>query len=368
MSTPKQPSPLTARTVQRRRGVDATEEFPSEPQVELSRVWLPSRDQPEVTAKRVKGRRPAVTLEARPDVAGSIVEPPPIRAEKITARTVRGVSTDDESRTAGVYPAHLPLRYAPKLVEKVRTRKIREGNDLPNSVFAPDSRYIFKDTSFPWCTAGRVQTPNGSGTGTMIGRRLMVTASHLMQWTATAAGWVKFTPSYYNGSAPFGIAWGTRVIYWSRVDGSDGVSDQETAFDYVLIVLDRNMGDLTGYVGYRTYSDSWNGGKYWQQIGYPADLSSTLRPAFFGGGAITSVESKSTSGQSGYVMGNFIDTFPGHSGGPYWGWWDEEPWPRLVGTDSTSPKTPGDDTSGDNEAGGGPALSSLITYARQKYP
>jgi hypothetical protein len=67
-------------------------------------------------------------------------------------------------------------------------------------------------------------------------------------------------------------------------------------------------------------------------------------------------------------MGNFIDTFPGHSGGPYWGWWGEEPWPRLVGTDSTSPKTPGTDKSGDNEAGGGPALSSLITYARQKYP
>ena len=31
-------------------------------------------------------------------------------------------------------------------------------------------------------------------------------------------------------------------------------------------------------------------------------------------------------------------------------------------------RTPGDDTSGDNEAGGGPALSSLITYARQNYP
>ena len=368
MSTQNQQPPVTARAVQRRRGVDATEEFPREPQVELARVWLPGREHPEVKPSRVKGRRAAVTLEAPNILAGKIVEPPPIRAEKITARAVRGFTVDDESRSAGVYPAHLPLRYAPKLVEKARARKIREGNDLANSVFTPDSRYIFQDTSFPWCTAGRVQTAGGFGTGTMIGRRLMVTASHLMQWTATGAGWVKFTPSYYNGSTPFGIAWGARVVYWSRVDGSDGLSDQETAFDYVVIVLDRNMGDLTGYVGYRAYSDSWNGGKYWQQIGYPGDLSSTLRPAFSGGGAITSVESKSTSGQSGYVMGNFIDTFPGHSGGPYWGWWGEEPWPRLVGTDSTSPKAPGTDKSGDNEAGGGPALSSLITYARQKYP
>ena len=30
-------------------------------------------------------------------------------------------------------------------------------------------------------------------------------------------------------------------------------------------------------------------------------------------------------------MGHFMDTARGHSGGPYWGWWGDEPWPRVVG-------------------------------------
>jgi hypothetical protein len=49
------------------------------------------------------------------------------------------------------------------------------------------------------------------------------------------------------------------------------------------------------------------------------------------------------------------------------GWWGEEPWPRVIGTASTLPDTPSNDMSGDNEGGGGPALSSLIAYARTQY-
>jgi V8-like Glu-specific endopeptidase len=328
------PPPVTAASVQRREGQKAQESFPDVP-IELFRVWLPGRSRAEVDARRVKGRRAAVAVEGSRELMGTIIEPPDLAGEKLTAKLAREAGTGDDASAAGLYRAHVPLSYKPRLVEKVRTR---------------------------------VETSGGGCSGTMIGRRLMVTGSHCMQWTDTGAGWVKFTPAYYNGAAPFGVAWGTRVIYWSRVDGSDGVSDQETAFDYVVIVLDRNMGDLTGYVGYRSYLDSWNGGKYWQQIGYAGDLSGGQRPAFSGGGAITSAQQRTTSGQNGFVLGHFIDTSPGHSGGPYWGWWGDEPWPRLVGTDSTSPRRPGDDTSGDNEAGGGPALSSLITYARQNYP
>jgi len=360
----REEAPQLSRKVESRRPIPAKEGFPNEPRIEIARVWLAGKTDVTPTIRTLSGRNPAIVVEVSPRLVG--IHPPHIKLEGLNAdsmRRLRGRMTDQ-----GYSPSHLRLAYKPRLVEKARTRRIRKGRDIPNSVFAPDTRYIFQDTSFPWCTTGKVETPNGSCTGTMIGRRLMLTGSHCMQWTSDGAGWVKFTPSYYNGSAPFGVAWGERVIYWSRADGSDGLSDQETAFDYVVIVLDRNMGDLTGYAGYRSYSSSWNGGNYWQQIGYPGDLSGGERPAFFGGGAISSVQSKSTSGQTGHVMGHFMDTSGGHSGGPYWGWWGEEPWPRVIGTDSTSPTTPGTDTSGDNEAGGGPALSNLIAYARENYP
>jgi hypothetical protein len=43
--------------------------------------------------------------------------------------------------------------------------------------------------------------------------------------------------------------------------------------DYVVIVLDTRLGDVCGWMGSRTYSDDWDGGKYWRHVGYPGDLA-----------------------------------------------------------------------------------------------
>lgn len=187
------PPPVTAASVQRREGKKAQESIP-DVSIELFRVWLPGRSRAEIEARRVKGRPASVAVEGSRALVGTVVEPPDLAGEKVTAKLAREAGTGDEAATAGLYRAHVPLSYKPNLVEKIRTRKIREGSDLPNSVFAPDSRYIFQDTSFPWCTTGRVETSGGGCTGTMIGRRLMVTGSHCMRWTDTGAGWSSSPP------------------------------------------------------------------------------------------------------------------------------------------------------------------------------
>jgi hypothetical protein len=81
-----------------------------------------------------------------------------------------------------------------------------------------------------------------------------------------------------------------------------------------------------------------------------------------------SVQSYNTAGQTGYVIGHYIDTERGHSGGPFWGWWSGENYPRVIGDQSSAPSNPGPTTSGDNEASGGPALSALITWCRTNFP
>ncbi|MGD8846840.1 MAG: hypothetical protein PVJ84_22080 [Desulfobacteraceae bacterium] len=196
---------------------------------------------------------------------------------------------------------------------------------------------------------------------------MVLTASHCINWlSGGGAGWVKFSPAYYNGNGSWGEFYATRVIFWNKAEG--GLSDFETAFDYVVLVMNDYVGSRVGYPGYRTYSDDWNGEDVWQHMGYPGDLISTQRPAFVGDCSISTTSSESTSGQTGYVMGHYNDITGGHSGGPVWGWWSGEDWPRVVGVQSAEASTPAYNTSGDNEFGGGAGLSALISYARSNYP
>lgn len=221
-------------------------------------------------------------------------------------------------------------------------------------------------------TTGKVRTEGQWGSGTTVGPRLVLTASHVINWTGGDEGgvsWVTFTPGYFDGSGPWGEIAATHVIYWIQAPGT--LSDEQTAFDYVVLVMADRIGDVVGYPGYRTYDERWNDESYWQYIGYPGELASGERPAFQGDGVVSSVGDHSTSGQTGYVMGHFNEFTPGQSGGIVWGWWGDEPWPRVIGVGSTigstAVQTPTGSTTGDNEYGGGPALSALIGWARANF-
>ena len=304
-----------------------------------------------------------------------LAEAPSIPGDVLNSRLLADPSFVKQfmkSEFEGSIPDHLAFSVKPTIVQdEDASVVIAEGNDIATNVFGADDRKIFHDHHYPLSTVGRVENAKGVCTGTMVGRRLMLTAGHCVNWkNDNEIGWLKFTPSYYNGEAPFGVAWATKIIYWEKPDASDGLTDHETAFDYVIAVLDRDMGDVTGYTGYRTYSSQWNNLKAWQNIGYPGPLTSAKRPVISSGGAITSVQSEFSlsTGQTGYVLGNFIDMQKGHSGGPVWGWWSGETYPRVVGDFSAESSNPGPTTSGDNEAAGGPALSALSGWARSQYP
>lgn len=296
-----------------------------------------------------------------------------IPAEKLTPGDVDPGLPDKEF--GGHVPGGVPTSFVPEQAKPTHQLPPGEGKDVDKggTIFDTDDRYLFDDTSFPWRTAGKVRTEGGWGSGVTIGPRLVLTASHVINWTGGddgRVGWVTFTPAYFDGRGPWGEIAATRVIYWLQAPGT--LSDDQTAFDYVVLLMEERIGDVVGYPGFRTYADSWNGGKFWQYIGYPGELASGERPAFQGSGVVSSVGNHSLSGQSGYVMGHFNEFTPGQSGGIAWGWWGHEPWPRVVGVGSTigstAVETPSGTTTGDNEYGGGPALSALIAYARNKYP
>jgi V8-like Glu-specific endopeptidase len=269
----------------------------------------------------------------------------------------------------GYLPDHVALRPLPRhLPPDLEVARRTEEYELPDrskdihmatTIFSPDDRYLFNDTSFPWCTTGRVDSPGGQASGVMVGPRHMLTCSHVIQWKSDGtAGWVKFTPSYFDGSAPFGVAWGT-WIYWEglKVFGPT-INASEGRHDYVCVVLNWNIGNVTGWMGSRTYSDSWDGGKYWSHIGYPGDLAGGQRPSYQGSIALDGSFWDPQAHQRIYHKG---DVWPGQSGGPFFGWWSGEGWPRVVADQS------GQNPS-ENSASGGAHMVDCIIRARNDFP
>ncbi|MCP8311424.1 MAG: hypothetical protein L6M37_00525 [Candidatus Methylarchaceae archaeon HK02M1] len=370
--------PLTVEELKRRKYLEAVEKPKELAVVNLGTYRIPKfgdisliRDKELEGYYRVEAKIPLDKIELRPPF------------ERIPSHRLHVEKIDIDKimiEPKGLRPKYFTVKFTPKLIKlDIGERTLPpydfdyvvkgEKVDRPTNVFAPDDRHIYRDTSFPWCTVGRVDTSRGWCAGVTIGSRLLLTCNHVIQWNADdTCGWVRFRPAYYDGNAPFGEAWATSVIHWIETTPGNGLTDTETAFDYVVCVLDTRMGNIVGYPGYRTYDDDWNNGSYWQHMGYPFDLSGGARPSFQGGCVISSKSNRIASGQTGYVLGHFNDIVAGHSGGPVWGWWGNEEWPRVVGVQSAEANVPANNTSGDNEFGGGPALSDLIHWARSNYP
>jgi V8-like Glu-specific endopeptidase len=336
-------------------------------------LWLASDDKVKVSQRLAAVKEGAAAYQLSLQVQGAAIG----RHALPPKPNVREFESEHDVRQRqraypnfkGYLPDHLGLSLLPRHVprELAVPRRLREAAvpDRPRDVheattiFGPDNRYIFFDTAFPWCTTGRVDTPGGVASGTMVGPRHMLTCSHTIQWNSDGtAGWVKFTPSYFDGSAPFGVAWGT-WIYWEGVKVvGPSINRDEGQHDYVCVVLDWRIGDLTGWMGSRSWSDDWDGGSYWSHIGYPGDLAGAQRPSYQSGIALDGSFWDREVHTRIFHQG---DVWPGQSGGPFFGWWEGEAWPRVVADQSGQ-------NADENSASGGAHMVDCIIRARNDFP
>jgi hypothetical protein len=67
-----------------------------------------------------------------------------------------------------------------------------------------------------------------------------------MTWNdGNTVGWLQFRPMLFDTSTPFGEAWGIQV-YFKRKNKDKTLGWIDEQYDYVCVVLDRNIGNLTG--------------------------------------------------------------------------------------------------------------------------
>jgi V8-like Glu-specific endopeptidase len=265
----------------------------------------------------------------------------------------------DEAEVTALGRTRQPGQPGPELLGDRAPEITEDDEELEGrTIFGPDNRFIFHDHNYPFRTVGRVSNSRGSCSGTLVGPRHLLTASHCIVWNGDGTvGWLKFEASRYDAHHS-GVAWATRVYYYRKVTGPF-LNGLDIAFDFVAVVLDTRLGDSLGWMGSKTYATSWNGGAFWANIGYPADLGATVKPVFQNGCAITGAFTQCFSGWCSLQLTSLCDIFPGQSGSALYGFWSGAPYTVAV-TSAENSVT--------NLFGGGALLPTLVSRARTENP
>jgi hypothetical protein len=179
---------------------------------------------------------------------------------------------------------------------------------------------------------------------------------------------LRFEPDYNNGDV-FPPSYAITTYNYEKISSPQG--EYDVAEDYVVCVLDRPVGSELGWLGTKTYDDSWDGDNYWVHVGYPDDVGGGSRPAFEGPFSIAN------SWHPGYFetghgldMETFASLNHGDSGGPVFGWWPDGP--HIVGVISgegtLDPVVTDWSSRSANWAAGGSPMPDLVNQARSDYP
>ncbi|MCG8347939.1 MAG: serine protease [Chloroflexales bacterium] len=164
----------------------------------------------------------------------------------------------------------LPLLPAADLdaANEVAVAPVLPGDQVsPESVIGPDGRYrITATTSYPYRAIAFITSNIGSCSGWLIGPDTVATAGHCIH-NGNWASNVRVYPGRSSSSTPYGSCGATRlysVTGWTR--------DRNRDYDYGAIKLNCDVGDTTGWFGFRWQSSSMNGQSTYL-AGYPGDKS-----------------------------------------------------------------------------------------------
>ena len=216
-------------------------------------------------------------------------------------------------------------------------------------IIGPDDRIKIDVQSEPLHAVGLVYRPDDTVycTGVMVGRDLMLTVLDCLNKTddGTSFKHLQFFPEYHEeGELEHSPATAVEYFYDQEWSEPSEWTRQEVAFDYVIVKLDRAVGDEVGYwetisckQSYRFqafYSQSltsvsfpfflddkeWDGAKNWYHIGYTHEFDNEEKMVSVGTNTtntVLSTDSYFSNGVENYLMETDVDTESGQHGGTY---------------------------------------------------
>ncbi len=233
-------------------------------------------------------------------------------------------------------------------------------------VYPPDDRAVYYPSGYPWQCIGKIYVwndasatwPAWSGSGVLIGPRLVLTAGHVVPWDANT--WMmRFVPAYYDGTSILGSgvesyvsdARGWDVSYRSRLPN---------AYDMAVLRLYDPLGDWLGYFGSKPYWKGYTEMRYWNITGYPGAIAGAERPSYQPG--IEVIDAKPNG--DALEIEHHGDATNGDSGAPFWATWSDG-FPYAIGTVSGGEASSTEDN---NVVAGGNAINDLIRWGRTNWP
>jgi hypothetical protein len=214
---------------------------------------------------------------------------------------------------------------------------------------------------WPWHCVGKVlggfdtdfDHPIVAGTGVLVGRNVILTASHVAVWNREPGKWwMRFFPGWYDGPSP---KLGSSFVEQFR---GPGPQSHPNSNDFVVCKLYTPLGDALGFFGYHWSSDDdFYYDQRWWSIGYPEYEFGGQRPLLQAEIEVEDIDDNGNGREIEVDLNNYILN-GGWSGGPLWGFFPGSD-PRVIGICS------GWDSDGWDPyrgvfAGGGP----LVDYAR----
>ncbi|KAF4227349.1 hypothetical protein CNMCM8980_002711 [Aspergillus fumigatiaffinis] len=226
-------------------------------------------------------------------------------------------------------------------IEKAKTEhfKAQKADELKQ--LFPDGRadrlverdQVIDYKTYPFSCIGKLfvgananfTAPLWTGSAAMVGRNLLLTASHCAPWNSSGTGampgwWMRFVPSYHSGSEPYGSSY---VQDFRGLRNTDNV----TGLDYVICRLYNPIGATCGWLGSQWWSDNAGySSTPWTSVGYPGDAMN---------GQVMMIEKQirlhqvDAEGAVGRELEAHTFSTPGWSGGPMFGVLDAQQ--RCVG-------------------------------------